>query len=219
MFAALAPDYDRWNRLLSFGLDRRWRKKAVVPLVSCRLVCDLGAGTGDMTRALLRHRNFAGDVIALDPTPGLWIVALNSQLRNDPRCRFAVAEGEHLPLRDSSIDGLMSGFVMRNFFDLDLALRESARVVRSGGCAVFLEMGHPKNTAWAALFRWYFQRLAPFVAGLFARNTRAYQYLPASLARFPRQHELRERFLQNGWRACEYKEYLGGAVVAYKATK
>lgn len=219
MFAALAPDYDRWNRLLSFGLDRRWRVKAVAPLVSCRRVCDVGAGTGDMIRALRRHRAFGGDVVAFDPTPGLWVVSVNTSLRSDAHCRFAVAEGEHLPVRDGAFDGLMSGFVMRNFFDLDLALGEAARVTQSGGCAVFLEMGHPRNALWRASFRLYFGRIAPFFAGLFARNAGAYKYLPASLARFPKQNEMRERFLQNGWRTCEYKEYLGGAVVAYKATK
>lgn len=219
MFAALAPDYDRWNRLISWGMDRRWRAKAVAFLSDCRSVCDLGAGTGDMTRALLGNGAFAGEIVAVDPTLSLWTTPANTDLRAHARCRFALAEGEHMPLRDGACDGIMSGFVMRNFYDFDAALREAARVVATGGRGIFLEMGHPRNRLWRAFFHLYFQRFAPFMAGLFARNARAYRYLPASLARFPVQSEVCQRFLANGWRGAEYKEYLGGAIVVYKVTK
>ena len=219
MFKSLAPDYDRWNRLLSFGLDRPWRKKAVAELAACRQVCDLGTGTGDMIRALLDIPTFTGGVTALDPTRELWVKAGQEDLHGEPRCRFALAEGEHLPLADASCDGLMSGFVMRNFFDLELALREAARVVSDGSKAVFLEMGHPRNAVWRGLFETYFQRVAPAVASTFARNPDAYRYLPASLARFPDQPKVCGLFLANGWRSAEYKEYLGGAIIAYRATK
>jgi demethylmenaquinone methyltransferase/2-methoxy-6-polyprenyl-1,4-benzoquinol methylase len=219
MFADLAPDYDRWNRILSMGLDRRWRVRAVRPLAGCERVCDLGSGTGDMCRALLAQEGFDGQIVAVDPTPALWRARSPWAPEVNGRCCFAVAEGEHLPLADGSCDGLMSGFVMRNFFDLDLALGESARVVRPGGTAVFLEMGHPSNRLWRALFELYFQRLAPAVASRLAGSGDAYRYLPGSLARFPAQAEVQRRFVANGWRAAEYKEYLGGAVVVYRATK
>lgn len=219
MFAALAPDYDRWNRLISWGLDQRWRRKATAELASCSRVCDLGTGTGDMIRALIGQTAFQGSIIAIDPTLTLWQSNSNADLRARDDCRFAVAEGEHLPLADSVCDGIMSGFVMRNFFDLDQAMSEAARIVTPGGRGVFLEMGHPKSALWRFLFRLYFQRIAPFVAGIFARNARAYRYLPASLARFPAQENIRQRFLENGWRTAAYNEYLGGAVVVYRVTK
>ena len=219
MFGALGPDYDRWNRLISCGLDRGWRRKATALLAGCRQVCDVGAGTGDMARALFAQPGFAGRVVALDPAPALWRIARNAPLAGDPRCGFAVAEAEHLPLPADSCDGLMSGFVMRNFFDFDLALRECARILQPGGIGVFLEMGHPTHPLWARGFRFYFERLAPFAAGLFARTPAAYRYLPASLERFPLQGEIRRRFLANGFAQAEYKEYLGGAIVMYRVTK
>ncbi len=219
MFRTLAPEYDRWNRVLSLGLDRVWRRRAVRDLAGCRRVCDLGAGTGDMSAALLSCPGFQGHILALDPTVELWKHAdpSNTQLRT--RCRFACAEGEHIPLQDGSCDGVISGFVMRNFFDLELALRECARVVRPGGRAVFLEMGHPRNQLWRRLFRWYFQRLLPAVCRRLANNSEAYRYLPGSVARFPGQEEVRSLFLANGFRQAVYKEYFGGAVVAYQATR
>jgi len=219
MFGALGPDYDRWNRLISWGLDRRWRRKATALLAECRMVCDVGAGTGDMARALLSRPGFSGQVLAVDPAPALWRTARNAPLAQHPRCGFAVAEAEHLPLASDSCDGLMSGFVMRNFFDFDMAQSECARILRRGGVGVFLEMGHPPNPLWARAFKFYFERLAPFVAGLFARTPTAYRYLPASLERFPLQKEIRNRFLTNGFAEAEYKEYLGGAIVIYKVTK
>jgi demethylmenaquinone methyltransferase/2-methoxy-6-polyprenyl-1,4-benzoquinol methylase len=219
MFQDLAPDYDRWNRLLSFGLDRPWRKKAVAELASCARVCDLGTGTGDMIRALLDNPRFKGQVTAVDPTRELWLKSGQEDLHGEPRCRFALAEGEHLPLSDESCDGIMSGFVMRNFFDLELALSEAARVVKPGSRAIFLEMGHPRNALWRGLFETYFQRVAPAVAGKLAKNPEAYRYLPASLARFPDQPKVCALFRANGWSDSEYKEYLGGAIVAYRATK
>jgi demethylmenaquinone methyltransferase/2-methoxy-6-polyprenyl-1,4-benzoquinol methylase len=219
MFDGLPSDYDRWNRLLSWGMDRRWRYRAVRPMIRRRLVCDLGAGTGDMARALLRHRPFRGEIIAIDPSRTLWTAPDQHDLHHQPRCRFALAEGEHLPLPDGACDGLMSGFVMRNFFDLDLALREAYRVVSPGGEAVFLELGHPGNPLWRWLFNLYFRRIAPSLAAFFARRPAAYRYLPASLARFPHQADIRMRFLANGWRGAEYKEYLGGAIVVYRAQR
>lgn len=219
MFRTLAPEYDRWNRLISLGLDRAWRKRAVQELSGCRRVCDLGAGTGDMSAALLSCTDFRGDLIALDPTVELWQRADDHHDNLRARCHFACAEGEHLPLQDGSCDGVISGFVMRNFFDLDLALSECARVLGPGGRAVFLEMGHPRNRLWERMFRWYFQHLTPALCGWLAKHRDAYRYLPGSLARFPAQEEVRSRFLANGFRHAVYTEYFGGAVVAYQATR
>jgi demethylmenaquinone methyltransferase/2-methoxy-6-polyprenyl-1,4-benzoquinol methylase len=219
MFGALGPDYDRFNRLISCGLDRRWRRKATALLSGCTQVCDVGAGTGDMTRALFAQPGFTGRVVAFDPAPALWRLPRNAHLARDARCSFGVAEAEHLPLPDGSCDGVMSGFVMRNFFDFDLALKECARILSPGGVGVFLEMGHPGHPLWRRVFRFYFERLAPFVAALFARTPRAYRYLPASLARFPEQAEICSRFFANGFSQAEYKEYLGGAIVMYRVTK
>jgi demethylmenaquinone methyltransferase/2-methoxy-6-polyprenyl-1,4-benzoquinol methylase len=172
-----------------------------------------------MSAALLSCRGFQGEILAVDPTRELWLRAGLQHHALRARCRFAQAEGEHLPLADGSCDALVSGFVMRNFFDLGLALRESARVVRPGGRAVFLEMGHPRNRVWRRLFHWYFQVFAPAVFGRLAKNRDAYRYLPDSLARFPRQDDVVRMFLANGWRDAVYKEYFGGAVVAYRATR
>jgi demethylmenaquinone methyltransferase / 2-methoxy-6-polyprenyl-1,4-benzoquinol methylase len=219
LFRNLAPEYDKWNRVLSMGMDQPWRRRAVAELSGCRRVCDLGAGTGDMSVALLSMPGFRGRILALDPAPELWQRASGKRALRKPRCAFAVAEGEHLPLADGSCDGVMSGFVMRNFFDFDLAIRECARVVEENGRAVFLEMGHPRNPVWRRLFGWYFGRLMPALFGRVARQAAAYRYLPGSLARFPHQDEVLKVFLANGWRRAEYKEYLGGAVVAYSATK
>jgi demethylmenaquinone methyltransferase/2-methoxy-6-polyprenyl-1,4-benzoquinol methylase len=205
--------------VLSLGLDRVWRRRAVAELVGCRRVCDLGAGTGDMSTALFSQRRFTGEILALDPTVELWRRAEPGGVLRSNRCRFAQAEGEHLPLSDGSCDAVISGFVMRNFFDLELALRECSRVTRPGGRAVFLEMGQPRNRLWRGLFEWYFHRLVPTVCARLARHGEAYRYLPGSVARFPRPDEVRDLFLANGFSQAEYKEYLGGAVVAYRATR
>jgi demethylmenaquinone methyltransferase/2-methoxy-6-polyprenyl-1,4-benzoquinol methylase len=176
MFDAIAPRYDLVNRIMTFGLDVRWRKEAVRRLGrgSGSVVLDLACGTGDLCREV--ERAGAG-VIGIDLSFGMLRAA-----RTD--APLTQADALHLPVPDGSVDGVTCGFALRNLVDLEAFFGELARVVRPGGRIALLEVAEPPN----ALMRWghglYFGRVVPVIGGLLSDRS-AYRYLPKSVAYLP----------------------------------
>lgn len=181
MFDRISPRYDLLNRVLSFGTDRGWRRRAVAlaRLGEHGRAIDIGAGTGDLTFALERASAAGAIVVAVDLSPRMLALAA----RRGP-VRAVVATAERLPFPDRSLDAIITGFTVRNVGDLGRALLEMRRVLRPGGRLVILELSHPP-----APFRWvyrlYFERVAPWIAVLLGGDREAYRYLPRSLRAFP----------------------------------
>ena len=222
MFDRIAPRYDRLNRVLSFGADVAWRRRAIAlaRLGPGQRGLDIGAGTGDLTIGLLRASDPSSVVVALDLAPRMLGIGRRRLAVTglSPRAVVAVGNAESIPLPDASVDRIVSGFTLRNIGDLPRSLREMRRVSRPGGRVVLLELSHPPNDAFAALYRWYFERVAPRVATLLGGDAAAYRYLPRSLRPFPRAEDLARMIADAGFVDVRFERLTLGIAALHVAT-
>lgn len=187
MFGRIAGRYDLMNRLMTGGLDGRWRREALhaARVPAGGLVLDVGTGTGDLALDIARAHpdarvvglDYTGPMIARAPAKALQ-AGLASQIT------WTRADGQTLPFADGTFDAVTSAFVLRNFADLAQAYAEMARVVRPGGRVVALEISPESHPLWRPLFRLHFEHLVPLVGRLVTGDSTAYRYLPASVAAF-----------------------------------
>jgi demethylmenaquinone methyltransferase/2-methoxy-6-polyprenyl-1,4-benzoquinol methylase len=183
MFDRIAPRYQRLNTVITFGLDRGWRRAAIAAAQLHRgdLVVDVGCGTGDL--ATLAAAGGAR-AVGVDFAPAMLARA---------RGRGAAlvrGDAAALPLRRACADAVTCGFALRNVVEIDAVLAEAARVLRPGGRLVLLEISAPSGAALRWVHRAYFHRLVPFLGGLLADRA-AYAYLPASESYLPDEATLR----------------------------
>lgn len=208
IFSEIAPRYDLLNHLLSFNIDKRWRRTALEALRWTRApegtYLDLCAGTLDVGAELIRRPGFRGFVAGADFAEPM----LRAGLGKAPRQALSpvVADALALPVRAGSMAGAIVAFGIRNVASLDDALREVHRVLAPGARFVILEFTTPR---WR-LVRWgyhlYFHHVLPFIGGVISGHRTAYKYLPRSVAHFPAEPELARRmtaagFTNVGWRS------------------
>ncbi len=181
MFDAIADRYDLVNRLMTFGMDVGWRRRAVreLRLPGGALVADLACGTGDLCSELVRDGYRA---VGFDFAHGML-------LRATTHAPLVEADVLRLPLREASVDGATCGFALRNVTDLDAFFAETARVVRPEGRVTFLEASEPDGHLMRAGHAIYFRRLVPLIGGALS-DRRAYAYLPRSMAYLPPTDDL-----------------------------
>ena len=216
MFDDIHGKYDFLNTLLSFGQDRRWRKKAVKDIPSNGLTIDLCAGGGQLSRLLLSRRDFVGSVVLADIT--LCMLKHYRRILSpkfDGRYFPVVCDAEKLPFKDCIFDGAVSAFSLRNLSDLEAFSNEVRRALKEDGRVRLLEIGHPKGRLFSALFELYFYKISPLIADLFTSKKYAYRYLPNSLKTFPAQDEV-IKILGKGWSYSSYQNILGGIAAIYK---
>ncbi|HYW52668.1 MAG TPA: bifunctional demethylmenaquinone methyltransferase/2-methoxy-6-polyprenyl-1,4-benzoquinol methylase UbiE [Dongiaceae bacterium] len=203
MFAAIAPRYDRANRLLTAGVDEAWRRRAVAELSAPRggRVVDLCCGTGDLVFHLLKT-DPALEVVGVDFTPPMLDGARSRAKREDRggRARFVEGDVTRLPFEDATFDGATMGFSMRNVVDVVATLKEARRVLRPGARFVNLDVTKPANPLVRRAFGAYFYGLVPLIGGIVGGSKTAYRYLPNSLTNFPDADGLAERFRLAGFR-------------------
>jgi len=217
MFGRIVPRYDRMNRLMSFGMDVRWRRRAAEAAEPRgKRVLDLGTGTGDLARELVRQG--AAFVCGADLTPAMLDAAAHRDAGGE-RYAWLAADGHHLPFPSESFDALTNAFVLRNLVDLPAAFREMARVLRPGGRAVCLDMTQPPPGIFSTAFRFYFNHIMPPIAGLFSGDRAAYRYLPNSLTGFPDADALSGMLRDAGFRDVGYRRLGGGAVALHIAVR
>jgi demethylmenaquinone methyltransferase/2-methoxy-6-polyprenyl-1,4-benzoquinol methylase len=210
MFDAIAPRYDLVNRVMTFGLDRGWRRKAVAALAlpPGSLVLDLAAGTGDLCRDLeaAGHRP-----VGVDLSSGMLAAARTT-------APLVQADVTRLPVPDGRADGATCGFALRNLADVDAFLAELARVIRPGGRVAVLEVSEPDS----ALLRWghgvYFGKVVPRIGGLLSDRS-AYRYLPRSAAYLPPAPELVRRFEDAGFPGTTRRPLGAGAAQLLVGTR
>jgi len=218
MFAAIAPRYDRANRLLTAGVDEAWRKRAVTELAAPAggRVVDLCCGTGDLVFHLLKT-DPAMRVVGVDFTPPMLEGARSRAGREDPQGRATFVEGDatRLPFGDGEFEGATMGFSMRNVVDIGATLKEARRILRPGSRFVNLDVTKPPNPLVRRLFGFYFYSLVPLIGGLVGGSKAAYRYLPNSLTNFPDAEGLAERFRGAGFRDVRYIRLGAGAIAVH----
>jgi demethylmenaquinone methyltransferase/2-methoxy-6-polyprenyl-1,4-benzoquinol methylase len=201
MFSDIAPRYDFLNHLLSFGLDRWWRRAALRELAWRRqpdgLYLDLCAGTLDVAALLARQPGFRGQVIGADFAEPM--LRLGSGKAPAGVVSPVGADAQSLPLATGSARGAIVAFGIRNVADLDECLREVHRVLSSGARFVILEFTTPRSAFVRGAFHLYFHRVVPFIGRLVSGHPTAYSYLPESVAMFPTPSQLAERLRAAGF--------------------
>jgi demethylmenaquinone methyltransferase / 2-methoxy-6-polyprenyl-1,4-benzoquinol methylase len=219
MFTAIAPRYDFLNHLLSFNIDRRWRRQAVARLgwegrPDGRYL-DLCAGTLDLAALLASQPGFRGQVIGAD-----FVLPMLSLGRGkSARVRPVNADAMELPFPGATFDGATVGFGIRNLADLDAGLAEAARILRPGGRLVILEFTTPKRQPLRAAYLVYLRRLLPLIGRLVSRHGDAYDYLPASVLAFPNPDELAQRLAGHGFAQVGYTLLFGGICAIHVGTR
>ena len=190
MFDAIAPRYDLVNRVMTFGMDRGWRKRAVdaLRLPQGSLVVDVACGTGDFCRELERRGSRS---VGMDLSLGML-----REARTD--APLVQADGLRMPLADGSVDGITCGFALRNVSDVAELIREFARVLRPGGRISLLEVAEPESRVLRFGNKIYFRRIVPVIGGLLSDRD-AYRYLPESTSYLPDRAGLVALIRENGF--------------------
>jgi demethylmenaquinone methyltransferase/2-methoxy-6-polyprenyl-1,4-benzoquinol methylase len=211
MFDRIAPRYDLMNRLMTFGVDRAWRRSTIAALAlrPSERVLDLACGSGDLA---VEARASGARVVGLDFSAGMLRAARARGAECELLRGVALVRGDALalPLADASVDAVVSGFALRNFVDVPHALAECARVLRPGGRIALLEVDRPAS----ALVRFghgvYFRRVVPLLGALLSDRA-AYAYLPESTAYLPDQASLFAMLAAAGFGRPRKRSFLGGA--------
>lgn len=192
MFDSIAPRYDLVNRVMTFGLDVAWRKKAVasLDLVAGDVAVDVACGTGDLCRELQRS---GAQTVGIDYSFGMLANA-------HTEAPLIQADGLALPLRDGVARAITCGFALRNVISIEGLFTEFARVISVGGRVAILEVAQPSSPVVKAGHRLYFHKVVPWVGGLLS-DKHAYRYLPESTAYLPSTPELLEMLRSAGFTA------------------
>jgi demethylmenaquinone methyltransferase/2-methoxy-6-polyprenyl-1,4-benzoquinol methylase len=210
MFDAIAPRYDLVNRIMTFRLDVRWRRKAVrlLALPAGSTVIDLASGTGDLCIDLAR-----GGIrpISFDLSYGM----LAADRSGSPRVQADILR---LPLPDGSVDGATCGFALRNLRELPTFFGELARVVRPGGRIALLDVGVPRNPIIRFGNSIYFGKIVPKIGALLSDGA-AYRYLPKSVAYLPSAEAMVTMLRSAGFEGVEHRQLSGGLTQLMTGTR
>ena len=211
MFDSIAPVYDRLNHLLSFGIDRSWRRRLVRAVSSfCALrggevkVLDMACGTGDVSIALRRK---GLDVVGADISENMLALAR----KKAPEIDFRYGDASELPFADGSFDAVTIAFGIRNFDKRAQCIRELHRVLKDGGMLAIAEFSIPRNRLWRGIYTLYFKNILPAVGRLVSKQAYAYSYLPESSFDFPAPEKFR--------RAVTARSMTGGVSYLYIGRK
>jgi demethylmenaquinone methyltransferase / 2-methoxy-6-polyprenyl-1,4-benzoquinol methylase len=214
MFDFVADRYDITNDILALGQTRRWRKavhRAVNPGRGDR-VLDLAAGTGTSSISMAQAGAF---VVPCDFSLGM----LQVGRRRLPSLPFTAGDALRLPFADASFDAVTISFGLRNVADVDLALREMARVTKPGGRLVVCEFSHPTKALFRRIYLNYLMRALPWVAAKVSSNPDAYIYLAESIRAWPNQRQLAAQISAAGWGEVEFTSLTGGIVALHVGSR
>lgn len=224
MFDGIAPDYDRLNHLMSLGVDRSWRRRAIREIVTPerpQQVLDLACGTGDFSIGIARRLHPQGHVAGLDLSEGMLAVMRGKVAKAGLSERISCRQGdsEALPWPDGSFDRVAIAFGIRNFEHREAALQEILRVLKPGGRLVILELSVPENKFLRGCYNLYFMHFVPWIGGLVSGDRAAYRYLPASVQQFPGRREWTATMARCGYVQVRHKAFTFGLCRMYVGEK
>lgn len=220
-FSQIAPSYDFLNHVLSFNIDKLWRRKAIAALgwerTPTGTYVDLCAGTLDVAAALSRQRGFAGRVVGADFAEPM--LRAGAGKASSDVVTPVVADALDLPLPDDSAAGAIVAFGIRNVADLDRALREVHRVLAPRARFVILEFTTPRSALVRGAYHLYFHHVLPRIGALVSGHRTAYAYLPRSVANFPIEEQLASRMRDAGFVAVEWRTLTFGCAAIHTGMK
>lgn len=222
MFDRIAPSYDTLNHLMSLGIDYLWRRRAVRELreFAPKRVLDLATGTCDLAIAIAKGIEGV-KVTGTDISTEMVEVgrAKVAERGLSERIELEIADAEQLPYGEGEYDAVTVGFGVRNFVHKEQCLSEMARVLRSGGVVEILELSRPTNKIFGPIFRFYFHKLMPIVGGWISGDRAAYNYLPASVDKFPAPERFVEMMREAGLEECRAISLTFGVAYIYIGVK
>lgn len=212
MFDDVGENYDLTNTVLSFGQDRRWRRRTRqrLDLKPGERVLDLAAGTAVSTAELAKSGAWC---VACDFSQGMLAAGAH---RPVPK---VVGDGMNLPFADNTFDAVTISYGLRNIHDFRAGLREMARVTRPGGRLTVSEFSTPVVPVFGTVYKEYLMRLLPAVARVVSSNPEAYEYLADSIRAWPDQEGLAKEINANGWQECGWQNLTLGIVAMHSAIK
>jgi demethylmenaquinone methyltransferase/2-methoxy-6-polyprenyl-1,4-benzoquinol methylase len=218
MFDAIAPRYDLLNRLLSLGIDRRWRTFAVgqLQISPGGRVLDVATGTGDVALEIASRTPESVLIVGEDFTQGMLVHGQKKIAQSPYRHRIVLVNApcESMPHPSAVFDGVTIAFGIRNVVDRLAGLQEMFRVLKPGGRAVILEFSNPSSRFFRGLYYFYFRKVLPFIGGLLSRRS-AYQYLPDSVLEFPDQKTFVALMAQAGFGDLKHFDRTFGIATVY----
>lgn len=215
MFSTIAPRYDFVTRILSYGMDRRWKKLGVerATLPADAMVLDLASGTGDFTK-LVQEKLPKARSVAVDITEGMLRLA-HAQGVAEAAC----ADATLLPFADGSFDCVFIGYGLRNFPDLKKAVREIERVTRPGGMMVSLDFFLPANRVFRELYLGYLYVQGAAWGLMLHGKPRIYTYIPASIRSFTTMRDFSSLLQQMGYSSVDQRAFILGGIGLHWAVK
>jgi demethylmenaquinone methyltransferase / 2-methoxy-6-polyprenyl-1,4-benzoquinol methylase len=221
MFDTIAPKYDLLNNLLSFGIDKIWRKKLVNELRDNNptAILDVATGTADVALELVNL--YPKQIIGIDISAEMLEIGRKKvEAKNlSGIITLQQADSENLPFESNMFDAVSVAYGVRNFENLEKGLSELYRVLRKGGKLVVLEFSHPQNFPVKQLYKFYFTEICPLIGRLVSKDKRAYSYLHESVMRFPQGEEFLKLLKNTGFENTKCKRLTFGISSIYTAIK
>ena len=221
MFDTISGNYDNLNRVISFGIDVKWRKKVLqmVAKTNPNIILDIATGTGDL--AILMTQTNAKKIIGLDISAGMLEVG-NQKIKDknlSNTIEMVLADSENMPFEDHYFDAITVAFGVRNFENLEKGLAEILRVLKPNGIFVILETSVPDKTPYKQGYTFYSKNILPMIGKLFSKDNAAYGYLSESAAIFPYGEALNNILRKIGFINVVALPQTFGVATIYSASK
>lgn len=221
MFDTISKEYDGLNRVISFGIDIKWRNRVVeiVRQTKPKRILDIATGTGDL--AISMANTSAEKIIGLDISPGMLEVGKEKiKAKNlSEKIDMVVGDSEAMPFEDNSFDAITVAFGVRNFMNLEKGLEEILRVLKPGGVFVILETSVPTKPVYKQGYSFYSKYILPTIGKVFSKDRSAYKYLSESASKFPFGEALNNIIRQIGFINVEDHPQTFGVATIYTASK
>ncbi len=221
MFDAIAPSYDFLNHLLSFSIDKYWRREVVkrLPNINDLKVLDVSTGTGDMAISIAKRRT--GRIVGIDISEKMLQIGAQKTKKKklDKIISFQQADVADLPFQDNIFDACTVAFGVRNFERLEKGLSEMYRTLKPSAKVIILEFSTPEKSPFKQIYAFYSQKILPFIGKSVSKDKTAYSYLPDSVKAFPGKKEFQRLLSSVGFKEVCAQPYTFGIVTIYAGIK